>query len=324
MALRFSIVTPSYRQAAFLERTIQSVLTQSYPAAEYFVIDGGSDDGSREILEAHSRELSGWVSEKDRGQADAINKGFARAGGDIYGWINSDDFYLPGVFERVARVFSERPDVDFVYGDALSVDRDGALVNVMRFAPYEWADLASFRIISQPAVFFRRSLWEKSGGLDLTFHYLLDHHLWLRMTPDAGIVYLPEPLAAARFYSEAKNRANTADFGKEARRIVGWLLSDERFRTMSEPIVKKIRGGAAWLDANYLSVGGMNGAALRAYAKAFTLAPKRVIDDWRRVLLTGLGLVSPSAAARIFERQSAKRLEGLRAYQAWIQGPERN
>ena len=75
----------------------------------------------------------------------------------------------------------------------------------MRFAPYEWADLASFRIISQPAVFFRRSLWEKSGGMDLTFHYLLDHHLWLRMTPDAGIVYLPEPLAAARFYSEAKN-----------------------------------------------------------------------------------------------------------------------
>ncbi len=314
MTLRFSIVTPSYNQAAFLDRTIRSVVSQSHRPYEYYVIDGASNDGSRDVIRVYEASLSGWVSEPDRGQGEAINKGFARASGDIFAWINSDDFYLRGAFERVSAFFEARPDVDFVYGDVLSIDRDGALMNVMRFAPYGWRDLASFRIIGQPAVFFRRSLWEKSGGLDLSYHFLLDHHLWLRMTEGAMIVYLPEPLAAARFYPEAKNRANTADFGKEARRIVDWLLSDGRFRTMSEPIERKIRGGAAWLDANYLSVGRMNAAALRAYARAFTLAPRRVVEDWRRVLLTGLGLVSPRLAEDVFERQASARVEKLAAY----------
>ena len=314
MEPRFSIVTPSYNQAAFLDRTIRSVVSQSHRPYEYYVIDGASNDGSRDVIRAHEASLSGWVSEKDRGQGDAINKGFARASGDIFAWINSDDFYLRGAFARVAAVFKARPDVDFIYGDVLSVDRDGALMNVMRFAPYGWRELASFQIISQPAVFFRRSLWEKRGGMDLSYHFLLDHHLWLRMTADSKIFYLPEPLAAARFYPEAKNRANTADFGIEARRIADWLLSDARFRTLSAPITREIRGGAAWLDANYLSVGGMNGAALRAYAKALALTPRRVIADWRRALLTGLGLISPRAAARVFERQASARVEKLTAY----------
>lgn len=314
MTLRFSIVTPSYNQAQFLDRTIRSVISQSFPPFEYYVIDGGSGDGSQDVIRAHEASLSGWRSERDRGQGDAINKGFAGASGDICAWINSDDFYLKGAFERVAAVFETRPDVDFVYGDVLSVDRDGALMNVMRFAPYGWRDLASFRIISQPAVFFRRSLWEKSGGLDLSYHFLLDHHLWLRMTAEAKMFYLPEPLAAARFYPEAKNRANTADFGKEARRIAEWLLNDERYRARSAPIEREIRGGADWLDANYLSVGGSYGSALRSYMRAFAKSPRRVIADWRRLLLTGLGRVSPRAAERVFERQSSARVEKLSAY----------
>lgn len=314
MGLRFSVVTPSYQQAEFLEKTIQSVLTQSYGAAEYFVMDGGSSDGSREIIASHAAELSGWVSAKDRGQADAINQGFARATGDIFGWINSDDFYLAGAFERVNAVFEARPDVGFVFGDVLSVDRNGELMNVMRFGDWDWRDLARFRIISQPAVFFRRSLWEKCGGLDLSYHYLLDHQLWLRMVHGTKILYLPEPLAAARFYAEAKNRAHCADFGREAMRIATWLEQEPAFSADVDPIRREIRGGASWLDANYLSVGGDSFASLRAYGKAFGLVPARVVSDWRRILLTAMAIISPKFAEKIFAAGSVKRLSSLDAY----------
>lgn len=318
MGLRFSIVTPSYQQAAFLSQAIQSVVTQSYGAAEYFVMDGGSNDGSREVIESHAAQLSGWVSAKDRGQADAINQGFARATGDIYGWINSDDFYLADAFERVNAVFMARPDVDFVFGDVLSVDRNGELMNVMRFGDWDWRDLARFRIISQPAVFFRRSLWEKSGGLDLSYHYLLDHQLWLRMVHGAKTLYLPEPLAAARFYAEAKNRAHCADFGREAKRIAEWIEQEPAFTADVTPIRREIRGGAAWLDANYLSVGGDSLASLRAYWKALRLVPARVVSDWRRILLTVAAIAAPGFAEKIFAAGAAKRLSALEAYRKFL------
>lgn len=322
MTLRLSIVTPSYNQGAFLERTIRSVLNQSRPADEYFVIDGASSDDSVSVIRVYADRLSGWVSERDSGQGEAINKGFARASGDIFAWINSDDFYLPGAFETVMRLFEDDPSVTFVYGDVLSVDRDGALMNVMRFAPYDWLDLAQFQIISQPAVFFRRELWDACGGLDLSYHFLLDHQLWLRMTAGRKLTYIAAPLAAARFYAEAKNRAHTEKFGMEAHRIADWLLSDAALREQTTPIRNGILGCADWLDANYLSTGGRVASALRAYARAFLRAPGRVVADWRRVALTMLALVSEKAADSVQAAQSQKRLSGLASYRDLLRADE--
>ena len=311
---RISVVTPSYNQAPFLEKTIQSVLTQKTPEIEYFVIDGGSTDGSIDIIRKYESEIDHWVSEKDRGQADGINKGFSLAGGEIFGWINSDDFYLKGAFEKVLAYFDAHPEVDLVYGDVLSVNQEGELINVMRFADYALRDLMAFRIISQPAVFFRRKAWYGAGGMDLRYHFLLDHHLWLRIAAGGKIAYLPEPLAAARFYPEAKNRAHAADFGVEAYRIADWLLTDPEMKPYSKGYRRVIQGGADWLNANYLSNGNHPWKSLKNYAKAFAKYPSRVIEDRRRVGVTLLMAISPEKATDVFRREAQKRMDAFSTY----------
>ena len=316
--LSISIITPSFNQAAYLKQTMDSVLSQGIPGMEYVVIDGGSTDGSVDLIRAYEDRLTFWLSEKDRGQADAVNKGAARTNGEIIGWLNSDDLYLPGALQKAVNYLAAHPEVDAVYGDVLSIDADGKLMNVMRFDQYSAEDLMSFRVISQPGVFFRRSAWEKAGGLDLSYHYLLDHHLWLRMISQGKFAYLPEPLAAARFHAEAKNRAHTEDFGKEAYRLADWLLSDPLTAERAKPIEKQIRGGAAWLDAHYLSDGGEAGKSLKAYGKAFRLFPQRVLEDKNRLALTMLMEVSPRQAEKVFNERAAKRLENLRDYEKYL------
>ena len=269
--LSVSVITPSFNQAAFLKQTMDSVLDQAIPGMEYVVIDGGSTDGSVDLIRSYEDRLTGWVSEKDRGQADAVNKGVSRTHGDVIGWLNSDDYFLPGALAKALDFLSAHPDTDAVYGDVISINGEGKMINVMRFDQYSAEDLMTFRVISQPGVFFRRSAWEKAGGLDLSYHFMLDHHLWLRMITRGKFVYLQEPLAAARFHEAAKNRAHTEDFGREAYRLADWMLTDPLTAEIAKPIEKKVRGGAAWLDAHYLSDGGMPGKSLKAYAKAFTL-----------------------------------------------------
>lgn len=318
--MKFSVVIPSYNQADYLEQTILSVLAQNMPETEIVVMDGGSTDGSTDVIHRYEDRLSGWVSERDRGQADAVNKGIARTNGEIIAWLNSDDLYIRGTFEKVRRFFETHPDCDAVYGDVLSVDGSGALMNVMRFAPYTIRDLMSFRVISQPGVFFKRSLWEKYGGIDLSYAYLLDHKLWLQMFSHGKFEYLPEPLAAARFHAAAKNRAHTEDFGKEAYRLAEWMLQDPTLGPIAKTMQPGINGGAAWLDAHYLSDGGLPRKSLAAYARAFRSVPGRVLEDRNRVLLTLLMAVSPALSQKVFETRAAARLEGLRSYAQYLIG----
>src|ERR1043165_7317408 len=141
-----SIITPSYNQAAYLEQTIQSVLTQDYPRIEFMVIDGGSTDASVEIIKKYADRLAYWVSEKDSGQAEAINKGLTRAKGEILAWLNSDDYYLPNTILAVVRCFDENPDVDLIYGDMLAVDGDGRIINLLKYKQLSLEDLLCFQI----------------------------------------------------------------------------------------------------------------------------------------------------------------------------------
>lgn len=296
MTFSISVITPSYNQARFLEQTIRSVLEQEAVSVEYFVMDGGSTDSSVEVIRRYAGRLAGWVSEKDRGQAEAINKGMRQAGGEIVAWLNSDDFYLPGAVQSALNAFRENPQAGLVYGDVLSVDADGRVFNLQQFKQCDLLDLMSFSIISQPAVFMRRSVLEQAGLLDESYHCLLDHHLWLRMARLAPLVYLPKPLAAARYHPEAKNLARPADFGREAWRIVEWMQSDAGFSALFAAHRARILAGAGRFDAFYLLDGGFYGRALGAYARAFRYNPLVVLRDFHRVLYA---LLAPLGFTRL-------------------------
>jgi glycosyltransferase involved in cell wall biosynthesis len=283
--VKVSVITPSYNQAAFLEQTLCSVLEQTYPEIEYLVVDGGSTDGSLEIIKKYAGRLAWWVSEPDRGQAEAINKGFGRASGEIIAWLNSDDLYYPGAVAQAVEALRVYPDAGLVFSDVDSLNADGELINHMRFGDLRLEDLMTFKIISQPGVFMRRNVLEQVGTLDPTYHFLLDHHLWLRIAREAPIQYARgNRWAAARFHSGAKNVAHAAEFGKEAYRIAKWLQSEPAYQPRFQNLKRKVWGGAHRLNAFYLLDGGQPGAALRAYWRAFFSDPVVVLRDWRRVL----------------------------------------
>ncbi len=215
-----TIVTPSYNQARFLEATLRSVLEQDYPRIEYLVVDGASTDGSVEIIRRYADRLAWWVSEKDSGQSEAINKGLRRARGEFVGWLNSDDIYLPGAVSAAVRVFQSHPQAGLVYGDALAIDTDGKPFNLMRARQYTLMDLMAFQIICQPAAFMRRSVLEDVNYLDPAYQLLMDNLLWMCMAQKAPIVYAPQTWAAARYHDQAKNRTRGAAYGREARLLI--------------------------------------------------------------------------------------------------------
>jgi len=290
---RISIITPSYNQAAYLEMTLRSVLEQGYPNLEYFVVDGASTDGSVDIIRAYADRLTGWVSEKDSGQAEAINKGLARATGEIVAWLNSDDLYLPGALRAAADAFARWPDAALVFSDVLSIDGDGRVINVMRYGDWGLDELMSFNIIGQPGVFMRRDALMRAGLLDPQYHFLLDHHLWLRVAQQGAMRHEPGPWAAARFHAEAKNVAAAAQFGRDAYRIVDWMQAQAALQPALQRLGGRVTAGAARIDARYLLDGGQPAAALRAYFKSLRAhAPTALAEGHRMIyaLLSLLGL----------------------------------
>jgi glycosyltransferase involved in cell wall biosynthesis len=204
-----SIVTPSLNQARFLEATIQSVLSQDYPRIEYFIADGGSTDGSLDIIRKYAPRLSGWVSEKDRGQTDAINKGFARASGNILAWLNSDDTYAPGAVMAAVRAFEASPDSGLIYGDANYMDDGGRIIGKFPAAQTDFVRLRQGYVhIPQQAAFFRADLWKTLGPLDTSFYFAMDYDLWLRIARRAQVKYIPETWAHFRLHAAAKTIAD--------------------------------------------------------------------------------------------------------------------
>lgn len=179
---RISIVTPSYNQGRFLEETIQSVLSQNYPSLEYIIIDGGSTDGSVDIINKYQRQLVYWLSEPDKGQGQAINKGFRKATGDVVGWLNSDDLYLPGALKSIGEYFASNPEVDVVYGNQLDIDEKGRVFRALRSLRFSRLALLSRGMtIPQPAAFFRKGVLEKTGYLDESLCWSVDYEFFLRI-----------------------------------------------------------------------------------------------------------------------------------------------
>jgi glycosyltransferase involved in cell wall biosynthesis len=208
-----TIVTPSYNQGQFLEETILSVLRQGYPNLEYLVMDGGSNDNSREIIQRYAARLSYWRSEKDGGQSDAISQGFARSGGEILGWVNSDDLLLPGSLQKVGRYFAEHTETDCLVGGSVVVDELTRPVRnrllLPRIVGGERETLRKLLLrrgcsFYQPASFWRRAAYTAAGGLDTGFHFAMDYDLFLRLAERKPFGHLDELLACFRIHSQSK------------------------------------------------------------------------------------------------------------------------
>ncbi len=204
--MKVSIVTPSFNQARYIEATMRSVLRQDYPSLEYIIVDGGSGDGSVEIIRSHADHLAWWVSEKDAGQTDALNKGFARATGDILAWINSDDTYEPGAVMAAVDYLTKHPETGLVYANTNFIDEKGRVIGRFPAAQTDYHRLRQGYVhIPQQAAFFRADLWRQVGPLDPDFYFAMDYDLWVRLAKLAPFAYLPDQTwANFRLHTNAK------------------------------------------------------------------------------------------------------------------------
>lgn len=210
-----SIVTPSYNQGQFLKRTIESVLNQTYPNIEYIVIDGGSTDGSADTLRSYGDRFE-WISEPDRGQADAINKGFARSRGEIRAYLNSDDVLLPDAVEKAVAHFQQHPDCDLVYGRAYYIDEQDQITGMYNTAAYSFGRLMKDCCICQPAAFWRTRIAKKIDPFNDRLNYALDYEYWLRIDRAGGrIEHIYDALASSRLYPETKTLSARRQFYRE-------------------------------------------------------------------------------------------------------------
>jgi glycosyltransferase involved in cell wall biosynthesis len=218
---KISVITPSYNQGAFIEKTILSVLDQNYPNLEYIVIDGGSTDGSVEIIQKYADRLTYWISEKDRGQSHAINKGFLRATGDILCWLNSDDYFLPGTLEFVAEQLGEEAGTPAIAGHCRVVYTDGTPPMVLTGGYTSHEELIKFWTsyeMHQPAIFWRREVYEKVGLLDEDLHYIMDFDYWTRMSQYFGFKPVDRILACATYHAAAKTGDGYAQYRADLRK----------------------------------------------------------------------------------------------------------
>jgi glycosyltransferase involved in cell wall biosynthesis len=225
---KISVVTPSFNQAAYLERTIRSVIDQQYPNLEYIIIDGGSVDGSVEIIKKYEPYLTYWISERDNGQVDAINKGLRRATGEWVAWQNSDDIYYPGALDELAEAIRIHPEASLIIGDLMLIDHDEKKIRDVRYIKPEYhALLAEGMLIANQSSFWRRELHEKIGYLDENYHCSFDYEWFLRVAEHAKGIHISSVWGALRYHDETKTSTMTERFLSEQKQILAGRMMPE-------------------------------------------------------------------------------------------------
>lgn len=215
---KISIITPSFNQGQYIEETILSIIGQGYPNLEYIIIDGGSTDDTVGVIKKYEHRISKWVSEKDKGQSDAINKGLKMATGDIVAWLNSDDVYTPGTLHAVASAFNTNPKAGIVYGDVESFFADGR--TELWENHFDAKDFFKRVSIHQPAVFWKRQLHDTYGYIDESFYYLMDYDFWARIFFNVPSVRINKTLARFRIHDSAKTGNNPIGLYDDYRRVI--------------------------------------------------------------------------------------------------------
>ena len=206
---KVSIIIPSFNQGQFLEASIRSALEQDYPNIEYIVVDGGSKDQSMEIIKKYQDRLTWWVSEKDKGHADALNKGFSHATGEILAWLNSDDVYFPNAVSEAVAILKSHPEVGMVYGDADLIDDAGETIGKFGSKQTSYQQMLRGSVhIPQATTFFRADLWRQVGPLDLSLFFSFDYDLWVRLAKVSQVLYVPKRWAKFRIHDAGKTIVN--------------------------------------------------------------------------------------------------------------------
>jgi glycosyltransferase involved in cell wall biosynthesis len=289
--LLISVVTPVLNQRAFISQTIDSIIGQDYPYLEYLVVDGGSTDGTLEIVQRYKDRLR-WISEADDGQSAAINKGWRMTDGDIVAWLNADDTYLPGAVRKVAEFMAVHADVDVVYGDCDYIDSRGQFMRPYPVRPHDYREMVrtTLNYIPQPATFIRRRVLKAEGLLDENLHYVMDFDYWLRVGRRCTFAYLPVRLATLRLHQSAKSVAMAGKFAEELvyvyRRLFGLSDLPEDVRTIEREAMSNIYYRAA----HCAFWAGRFGEARRYARRAWRYRPLRPRRMLAQTLLGGAGL----------------------------------
>jgi glycosyltransferase involved in cell wall biosynthesis len=301
-----SVVTPSYNQARFLEETIRSVLDQDYPRLEYVVVDGGSTDGSAEIVRRYDERLAWWTSEPDEGQASALNRGFARAQGEYLTWLSSDDTYLPGAISRLVEELETHPEAVLAYGDAYTTDEDSHRLELLTMPPPDFAAMVRRCecFVVQPASLFRRSAWEAAGPF-VERYWLFDLEFFLKASALGPARQIREPLATYRLHAESKS------IGTDLRKARAYVAFGDTVLTR-EHLPGPLRGASrrgrstAYLRAgDYFYWSFELGAARRYLLKGLALDPRNAS---RRALGLALKSLLPrDLVRRLRARRHARR-----------------
>jgi glycosyltransferase involved in cell wall biosynthesis len=293
-----SIVTPSYNQAAYLEETIRSVLDQDYEPLEYVVVDDGSTDGSREIVERYADRLAWSTAQENRGQVPALNRGFEHTTGEYMGYLNSDDTLLPGAVSRMAHELDSDPALLLVYGDARYTDEGSQVTGYLPSREFDVVRMvrAADNHIVQPSTMWRREAWERYGPFDERGWYFFDFEFFLQFPPER-VRRIPEPLSTYRIHPAAKSTgASASRLARDHARLAETFFSSDRVPEAARPVARKGRASAYLHGAEFAYEGLELGLARRYALRGLALDPRQASARW---LSLAAKAMLPSALVRV-------------------------